>query len=477
MSRIEVELVEEEPVEPSPGPERTDERVRRLRWWLVLGVALLVVAAASVQHVVDARRVAQATRFDHVPGVLPRFEGSAAFGSTGEAVDPRQLVPVGPVAVLARTDTTTASVVAFERATARRAWSTRVPLRAEVASSLAQDQTRPAASCRAMGAPGTASWGEHVACEIRPGTVRLPRVDPTQLVVLRTSDGALVDTRPLLAEAWTVAGSHVVTAVAERDETGSESWTVRAGTASGEPVWTWRASAPVARESTTYSASLEASAPGTLLTVRGRWWLLDEDGRLVREGGGPGVGTVPARAGAVLETDSSGSRLVGTEGAQDLRETLLPLLVDDGSAPDTVWFSQPTDDGGQVVARSTATAEVTWRRDLVARSALLLDGRLYVCNERTIAALDARDGTTLWQAARSAPWCDLVTDGRVVVAVDDGLDLAAYGLEDGRERWTAQFALGDVDTAFPPTGLAVTEWPSGLVSLLVPGLPMDVERR
>ncbi|CAM5788934.1 outer membrane protein assembly factor BamB family protein [Cellulomonas persica] len=503
MSRIEVELVEHEP-EPGSGetgstpPGDEAPRRRRALWWLALGVVLLVAAAAGGQHVLDERRIAHLTRFDHVPGVLVPLSEPVALAQVPD-VDPWLLSPAGPVAVGTTTDESSATITAHDRATAQRAWSTTVALSAATATVTRLDDVPAQVSCRALGEPGTARWGELVACAIGPGVTRVPRTEPEQLVVLRTSDGSVVDERGLVAEAWTTAGDLVVTAAAERDDEGAETWSLEATTPTGEPAWTWEADEPVERDGMTYSASVHASPIGTgpvgvVLSVQDHWWVLDDEGSLVREGGAPATTASPARGGAVVENpvvfvDESGDvpaaddlTLVGTEGSADLAGTrTLPLQVDDGSAPQVVWFTSGRDDGAgeehTLVARSTATAQVVWTRELVVRSSLLLGGRLYVCTDDDLLALDAGDGSTLWHADLTGRWptCRLATDGRTVITVDETLDLHAHDLEDGTQRWMATF--GDTSERQPwvlDAGLVADVPSAGPASFLVPSSGLTV---
>lgn len=500
MSRIEVELVEHEPGpgEPAapdgPGTSHDDARRRRLLWWLVLGAVVLVMALAVVQHVLDERRLAHLARFDHVPGVLVPLTDSVALATLDGVEEPGALVPAGPVMVTTSTDDTTTTITAYDRTTARRAWSRTVDLAPTTVASIREHDFPAEVWCRTLGEPGTARWGERLACVIE--SVSFPSDgNPAQLVVLRTSDGTVVAEREHLAEAWTTTGDLVVAATPERDDDGAETWTVRATTVAGDEVWTWTADEPVERENPTYSAALVSNRTGTLLSVSDRWWLLGDDGTLVREGGTPGTSAGLERGPAVVEnpqgvvgtdgtvTASDTTTLVGTEGSAELtRVTGLRLQVDDASVPDLTWFVPSMraypDEAGTLTARSTATAQEVWTRDLVVHSALLLEGRLYVCTDDSLEALDARDGTTLWRVDRPSmwTWCDLATDGRAVITVEEGAELHAYDPQDGDELWATDFeAEGGV--AVFAAGVFVTTPADGTTAALIPSESMGVVTR
>ncbi len=462
-----VELVEPEPTPPTAGASAA--RPRRAGWWLALGAALLVGVLVVTQHVMDERRLAHEARFDHVPGVLRPLDAMPVV-ATGDVPEPWQLVPAGPVVIGSSGDTRTATVVGYDRATGQRVWSADVAL-LDGSGRPGQDLSLPAdVRCEPLGTPGTKRWSDQVACTVGASGQVIPP-EPERLVVLRTSDGSVVAERTLRAEAWTTLGDLVVEASARRDDDGAETWTVAATTATGEPAWEWTAAEPIARDGLTYTGSLTASSDGPLLSVQGHWWRLDDAGRLTQEGSGPGdYQRSPGRGNALLdlplvEVDDGSFVPAGrvvlehATGSVEFPGRELHLTVDDGSAPELMWFTTGPDDE-TLEARSTTTGEVVWSQDLTVSAGLALGGRLYVCADGSLDAIDADDGRTLWHVDRSTEtaWCSLATDGRVVIAVEDGRALRAHDLEDGTERWA-----GTLDDSGAPAGLDITSTPPGVL--------------
>jgi outer membrane protein assembly factor BamB len=94
-------------------------------------------------------------------------------------------------------------------------------------------------------------------------------------------------------------------------------------------------------------------------------------------------------------------------------------------------------------AYDAGTGSVQWAAPgQVEGRAVVVDGRIVRVSSRHLIAVDGRTGATVWQTGLVRPArTSLVTDGRLAVVTqldgELGVVLAAYGLDDGRLRWTS----------------------------------------
>jgi hypothetical protein len=160
-----------------------------------------------------------------------------------------------------------------------------------------------------------------------------------------------------------------------------------------------------------------------------------------------------------------------TDRSFDVVGRPLPTWPDDGTADEHVLVRTGRSDG---LVAYDASGTVQWRvPGNVQGRAMVVDGRLLRIGTGDLSAIDARTGAVLWSVplTRTAR-ISLLTDGRRAVVThldpDDGVVLSAYGLEDGRERWTAD--LADDVSAVTAFGGRLFGWTGEqLVALGAPG--------
>jgi outer membrane protein assembly factor BamB len=185
-------------------------------------------------------------------------------------------------------------------------------------------------------------------------------------------------------------------------------------------------------------------------------WVLDADGRLLDSWAGDAASQLEGSAGVtagrmLTRPDTNGgpyprTRVTDlvTEQVFTVRGRPLGALPDDGSLDGS--FLVRSGGGNGLSAYDPATGFPQWRASgQVEGRALVMDGRVVRVSSRSLTAVDGRTGATIWQTVLVRPArTSLVTDGRLAVVTqldgDRGLVLGAYGLDDGRLRWTSDIA-------------------------------------
>jgi outer membrane protein assembly factor BamB len=185
-------------------------------------------------------------------------------------------------------------------------------------------------------------------------------------------------------------------------------------------------------------------------------WLLDGDGTVLHSwASNPAAqleGTTRVGAGRLLtRPHTTGGPYPRTQVADVVTEHVFtvpgrPLSAwpDDGSL-DGAFLARSGSESG-LAAYDPATGALRWSAEgQVEGRALVLDGRVLRVSSRHLTAVDGRTGETVWQTLLVRPArTSLVTDGRLVLVTqldgDRGLVLGAYGLDDGRLRWTSDIA-------------------------------------
>ena len=201
------------PLQPDLEPptdaedEAAAEARRRRGRWLVGGVAALLVVGALVgQQVLDARREARATRFDHVPGVLlpltetPVLREDVSFATLWDPVQ------VGDLLVVPREADAedTVRIEAVTRATGDLVWRRDVTLPPYLAERVRQDTDPASVTCRPLG-------DATVACVATTASTYVGEAVQDLLVVLDATDGTVVDERPHTADDWATLGDAILT--------------------------------------------------------------------------------------------------------------------------------------------------------------------------------------------------------------------------------------------------------------------------
>nr|WP_247602044.1 PQQ-binding-like beta-propeller repeat protein [Cellulomonas denverensis] len=434
----EVELVEDDWVtgrEPAPAvrPPRGPLPWRRIarRWW----PAPVVLAAVLVLADLGTGSVEQRDyqRLQAVPGVIRPIGPDVRVGGPGPrltTLDPGQ--EVGGVLISRLWDASGIGVfvTGTDPETGDQLWRTDLPLGTPHSGEFAQ------AEC--WGDRGElVCWGSLAHQDpdnwwLRWGRTTLLRIDP--------ATGEIRAATPL-APGSAAAGADglLVTATDQGDGLtveatgpgGTELWSV-----SVEP-WDLPDITATDRLAVTVGAELIAvSAPdGT--------WLIDRtDGREVGQGARP----LPTRAGGFWLQRAGRLWLIDDAGRQvDLGTgTVLPLGVDDGSAPDVEFITHEF--AQELQAVDAGSGDLLWATEhngWQPYSSILVGGVLYGSTSDTLHAIDARTGATLWDAdvvAYNSWSAQPVTDGRQLLLLareDSEPVLVALDLRTGERLWSA----------------------------------------
>lgn len=467
------------------APSAEPQRHRASRGGLLLAGAAVIAAVglAVVQVLVDSRARASEEAWAELPGAIDPLGGDLAVGWTMDPSFVAGLVQwppgTGALVAAALADDGSVHAVSVDLATGVERW--RMPLLpADGGRSAAGEQRAPAVSC-AMGAAA-----DLVACLLpddgadaadlgdqrsdgggagRAGSDR-PSAS-TRLVVLDTASGEQVlDTRVPAASSVALAGSTAVVA-------GTDGGTVvvRALDArTGAPRWVHQHPLPGTAAPDPAGATREdvrVTAGGGVVGV------LDRDGAMTvleatngavrRRFGAGGYGLDTQRIGTgdvAVYTASHGGEdttVLMRGGFPDLqlRGTLLPTVVDDGSVPGLVLTST----AAGLVAWDLDTGAERWRAERFASGgAALLAGVLYLStSDREVLALDARDGHDRWGApvVEGRDGAAVVTDGHRLYAVTERLAASQRGMR------VAQVGVYTFDGAHLRS-LAVPEGVAGL---------------
>jgi outer membrane protein assembly factor BamB len=155
-----------------------------------------------------------------------------------------------------------------------------------------------------------------------------------------------------------------------------------------------------------------------------------------------------------------------------LAEQPVPVVPDDGTAPDVILTLDTSPAVPVLAARSATTGDVMWRRTGSVLAALVLDGTLYLGGAQGLAAVDARTGDVRWTRDTGYSVNQMSTDGDELVVVEPPSTVSAFGLRDGSPSWSSDVEategigpLASVDLA-PGSRAVVARGRDGSVTVL-----------
>jgi outer membrane protein assembly factor BamB len=274
-----------------------------------------------------------------------------------------------------------------------------------------------------------------------------------RVVVLDARTGAVRSDRPVPRSTTLAAlAADIVTAHADA---GGYVHVTRTDPLATTVRWTFVTPRPLPVTQPGWSIRMEVTGDLVVLDeVHG--WVLDADGQVLHAwASSPAAqleGTSRITAGRLLTrpdtTDGPYPRTHVTDLVREhvftVRGRPLAAWPDDGSLDGS--FLARSGGASGLWAYDPRTASPRWGAEgQVEGRALVLDGRVVRVSSRHLNAVDGRTGRTVWQTVIVRPArTSLVTDGRLAVVTqldgDRGLVLGAYGLDDGRLRWTADIA-------------------------------------
>lgn len=437
--------------DPLDTPRPTQDRHlawrrRGQRWWPVAVLLALILVTTSVDA--NNRQTRRLAAFADVPGVLAPLDGSITERWRSAAA---QFWLVGTTAelligTLDRPDGS-AAVVGLAATTGDVVW--------EVA-------TRPA---------GAANYGTE--CVVAEVDVICVLVDETRdvqvsdagvtsfpsaarLLVLDVSNGAVLSQGPTdPSTAISSAGGDLVIGRLQRDGRYQVSRT-RAWDAPAR----WSFATDDARGASPFvHRTVRLAATGDLVQVES-WtisgelstrssWVLGPDGSAVRSMKGAGSGARGGfgvlRRGQLLTeppvTYGSGRTLLtdlATGSSFRVDAAPFDALPDDGSLDDLV-LAQALE-GGDLIAYTRAGGRQLWTVSSPSVSGtMVIEGRIIRAETDRLVSIDGDTGETVW----STPIDEVravATDGSVVLLAgtepSGSVEVTAYGLDDGRERWS-----------------------------------------
>ncbi|GAA3794959.1 hypothetical protein CSO01_24440 [Cellulomonas soli] len=485
----------------SPGPAIPGTRTRRLRRMALGTVAVLVVGLVATQAVVDARERSRVARFADVPGVLAPLSPDAQvlwrLDPSTEPLFATWSVPVSVGDVLlggALDDDGTVTLGALDPDTGAELWTQQLPLPG--GRQLPTSVVPGWVGCAPRSSPDPqveASLTGTAACVVENPTAEFRLLDddgaaqevavPTStLLSIDAGTGEVIERLDLPAgtSVHPVNGGYVtLTPDVVPDPAWRSSADVPAGGVTVErhdwgsagPRWTFHAALPAGTAFT--SAAADGDGQTVTVSVAGQTWILDDADGSLREGPDGGGGYLlllrSLPGGGVLTSWSQDgvdrTSLLTADG--DTRDLVgLSALApnpDDGSASDVVLLVEGADGApGPIVAVDPRTGEQRWRSATVAveRSGFVLDGVVHTLVGTTLQAVDASDGSVLWQVQVPRAGGTLFTDGSVALVVAQGR-LDAYDLRDGRARWSYAVATTDQGPELRPVTGGPTAAPVG----------------
>jgi outer membrane protein assembly factor BamB len=428
-----------------PQPARRPPRSLRRR---VAAVVVLLLAVTGGELASEARARSSTAALARVDGVLAPLPGPVAeLWRSDRALRP-DLLDVAGLAVGVIGGPGGADVIALDPPTGATVWRTAV---------------RPPGTGEGGGgmscvAPDPAPAAPVVVCVVDhslPDSRDLFRDTPggDLVVALDARTGAVLARRPV-PRGTTLAAldADVVTAHADADGFVHVARTDPLGT-----TVRWTFVTPRALVGTFPGWNIRMEVTGDLVVIdEADGWVLDSGGHVLHSWAvSPAAqleGTTRVAAGRlVLRPHTTGGPYPRTQ-ATDLvggqtfvvRGRPLGAWPDDGSLDGSFLVRSGGTNG--LAAYDAATGTQQWTADgQVEGRALVMDGRIVRVSSRHLSAVDGRTGATVWQTRLVRPArTSLVTDGRVVVVTeldgDRGLVLGAYGLDDGRPRWTSDIA-------------------------------------
>jgi outer membrane protein assembly factor BamB len=431
------------------------------RWWPVVAIIALVVAAASVA--IDRRDAARSDRIASVAGMIRPLgtAPSVLWRASGGSSDDVLAAGGALVVVGQRQDVWRA--ISLDPATGAVRWS-----RVLAAVALAGTEGGRA-QCPHTGA----DVGAVVVCVVTdptpvytddsatpPGTLTVTN----RVVALAAADGGMLGqwTFTGTADAVARAGDDVVVAT-----TGADRFVeiARRDARTGQVVWQHRSGEA---EITAGTARVEVGPQLVLLTGATSAVLDVATGTAVYSE--PSLSYVLTAAVGdrfVTWSTSHGGMLHDAAGAPVFAVPGFPAaqLANDGSAPDILVIDQ----GRSIVGDDARTGQQRWSADTGLDPVLTVDRRLVLAGGLRVGALDLRTGAVVWsrEVGESLVGRPL-TDGALVVAmattVDGSAQLEAYGLRDGVPYWSLALP-DDVQSISAQSGHLLVHATDGLVAL------------
>ncbi|WP_146905562.1 outer membrane protein assembly factor BamB family protein [Cellulomonas aerilata] len=480
----------------APVPGRPGTRHRPRRW--VAGILLVVLTVTSGRLAADAQARSAMAALAAVDGVLHPLDGPVAELWRSEGGMRPELLRAAGMLVAVVGGEGSADVVALDPATGATVW--RAPLRGSGPgdggggircvvpgadrSGGAGGPAGTAPPTDGAAGPGGAPVVVCVVDRFPPSRRVPPAPDGTtldRLVVLDARTGAVVSQRPV-DRSTTVAALDGDVVVAHGDDDGYVHVT-RTDPLGTRVRWAFVSPRPLPVRHPGWSTRMDV-VEGLVVVDESDGWVLDGRGDVLRSW----AGTVAAQAEGTAHL--TGGRLLTrphTTGGPYARTRVTDLVSgtvftvrgrpleswpDDGSLDGSMLARAGHEHG--LAAYDPATGTRLWTAPgQVEGRAMVLDGRVVRLTPQGLVAVDGRSGATLWQTRFARPArSTLVTDGRLVVVTqldgDRGLVLGAYGLDDGRLRWTAD--LADDIAALTVAGRQLFGWsPERLVALTPPG--------
>jgi outer membrane protein assembly factor BamB len=443
----------------TPGP-----RPRRPRGRTVAAVLVSVLVVAGGEVASQARARSAAAALAGVDGVLAPLAGPVTELWRSERALRSDLLDAAGLLVGVVGRAGQADVVALDPASGATVW--RTPARplgpgdgGGGVRCVAPDAAPAAAGPADDVVPEGGDTAQVVACVIdrTPTDIRgdpPPEASLTdRVIVLDARTGAVVSERPVPRSTTLDAlGGDMVTAHGDPEGYVHVSRTDPSGSS---VRWEFVSPRPLPVTHPGWGTRMRVT-DGLVVVDEADGWLLDGDGTVLQSwASNPAAqleGTTRVGAGRMLtRPHTTGGPYPRTRVADLVTEHVFtvpgrPLAAwpDDGSL-DGSFLARSGGEFG-LAAYDPATGTARWSAEgQVEGRALVLDGRVLRVSSRHLTAVDGRTGETVWQTLLVRPArTSLVTDGRLVLVTqldgDRGLVLGAYGLDDGRLRWTSDIA-------------------------------------
>lgn len=446
---------------------------RSRRWWPVVAGLTLVVVASTV--VTDRRESARLAALADVPGILAPIDGpvSELWRTDGQ--------PYTSLAEFAGGLLTTdyrpngrIDVVALDKLTGKVVWRT-------AARSAGTNPTNAWTDCALPRSPHPgdhATGARVVACVVVDETDTImdhairESTFPTKahLLLVDATSGAVLSESP--TDPSTSVSSLDTDLVISHVGADGRVQVTRTDSRGIADRWTFTSPDPVARDAFGQSR-VWVRVAGDLVIINtydsgdngngGSSWVLSGDGDVIRslttDAGFNGGIDVLAEGKLLTEPASSAgpmaTTIIDVITGRSFTADAVPsgASPDDGSLANLVLMQSPT--GDDLIAYDLTSGRPRWTVPAAGGSGtVIIDGRIIRAGAGELTSIEGRTGDTVWvtpltQTATGTPgyrqgMASLVTDGRLVLLTQSdpagGFLLAAYGLDDGRKRWTTEIA-------------------------------------
>ena len=439
----------------------------------------LVLALLAAQAIVSVRReAARLTALAAIPGILAPLRGTLAelWSSAGTRLVDLAMVSGRLVGVTTQPDGEI-DVVGLDPATGATAWRT-------VARPAGAADTWASCAWPGSSAPAPAPAIAIVcvvadAVAIHENAAGLwPYATRAHLLRLDARTGATLAQDPTAPNTSVATlGDDVVISRLGTDRRVRVARSSRDGTVER---WSFTSPDPLPEDTSGRPEVHLSVIDGLVVVDGGSGWVLAGDGTVLRSWAvAPGAVPKPELevldAGRLLATPGAGAGGGPRTDVVDLATgstftaaaVAAPIGPDDGSLADVVLLRSA--DGDDLIAFDRGSGQRLWTTsDQAGGATAVIDSRVLRIGPDGLRSIDGRTGRTLWSAAHARTSLGpLITDGRVVLLTGPepgrGSLVSAYGLDDGRLRWTAPVA-SEVDLL--PVGAALYgRSATGLVAL------------